>query len=188
MLYPVPMTATSLDWDEITETDADVRGIGTSRTIELGELPERYRPREIPPPAPQLRGTKEYGRVVYQIRALLAVAVLLLAGALLAMVVIGHEMKTGGAAVSVGTPVTMTASVAGPDMAADYFVHVWYADGTEADLTTGTHVLDDPVRVEFGVTALPTGETACRIGIDGVRVAEQVATAGTDALCRWIAR
>lgn len=172
------MTTSAIDWDEITEAGADVRGVGS-----VPATP----PAPPAPPAPLLRGTRDYGQVVHQIRALLVLAVFLLAGLLLAVVSVGYDLHNGSGAVSTGHRVPLALYVPGPDPAADSYAHVVFADGTERDLGVGEYLTDRVVRVEFGVEAPAESPTSCRIVIDGVRVAEQTAPAGSATVCRWSA-
>lgn len=145
-----------------------------------GQFAEAARPVSL------LRGTKDYGQVLHQIRTLLVLSCTFLAAILLLLAALYDLVKTPGRAwLPTNTPSAVTLSVPGPDPAADYYAHVRYADGTERDVQLGAHLMDRPISIEFAVNAAPESQTSCRIVIDGVIEAEQVAYAGGTAKCKW---
>lgn len=161
-----------------------------AQPIELGELPERYTPRELPaPPVPMLRGTRDYGQVLHQIRALLMLACFLGASIVMMLAAVTHRIVNAPSGADALVPVygrtALQLYVPGPDPAADYYAHVVYQDGTERDLQVGAYMTERPVRIEFAVTAPEGAETSCRIALDGVAVAGETAADGRTATCRW---
>lgn len=168
------MTAESIDWDELTE---EARRY-TPRTIDLSAPAVK--------PLSLLRATRDYGRVLHQIRTITGVcaALLALAVALLALVV--DRLDAPGALVPSGP--TGVQLIVTHDPAAEAYAHVTYADGTERDYAPGSYRGDGIVAVAFTVAADPdTPVTGCKIVIDNARVAEEIATAGQSATCRWVA-
>jgi|SRR5687768_13003243 len=144
---------------------------------------------EGPPPLVRAVPPSDDRAVLRSIRALLLfIAFCAATATLLVGVLVSHVSKAqgGGALTTTAGPTAFQLVVPGPDPAADYFAHVAFADGTERDVQLGAYLAHTPlVRVEMAVTADPGAETSCRIVIDGVRVAQESATDGRTATCRW---
>lgn len=161
------MTA-PIDWEELTTdtfTRAHPAGWG-SAAISLDD-----------PPVPQLRATRDAMPVLLQIRALLAIAVIVLVALLIAVITIGYQVREDA-------PTQVVLSLAG-DPAPDYMAHVVLADGTERDVRLGSLLLDSPVRISLHANSPADGTTSCLIELDGAVVAsETMQNAGT-ATCDW---
>lgn len=163
-------------------TPLDVTPAGRADLIDLSEP-------DTPRPVSQLRGTRDYGQVLHQIRALVAFACFLLAVVVMLLAAVAHRIISVPTGADAVTPLNgrteLQLYIPGPDPAADYYAHVEFADGTERDVQIGSYLIDRPVRIEFAVQAAEESVTSCRIVMDGVRVADQVAESGRTAKCRW---
>jgi hypothetical protein len=165
----------------------------TPRIVKQAERPDLYahlaQPIDITPtarPVSQLRGTRDYGQVLHQIRALLVSAVTALVVIILLLAVLVDHMKAPrpGTVAEFPTPAAVTLSLSG-DPAPDYMAHVVLADGTERDVQLGSYLLDNPVRIILHANSPERGETWCRIGLRGVLVASEASQGGGTATCEW---
>lgn len=137
-------------------------------------------------PLSQLRGTRDYGQVLHQIRALLVFACTALATLVILVAHIGIQLNSPrpGTLAEFPTPSAVTLSLSG-DPAPDYMAHVVLADGSERDVQLGSYLLDNPVRITLHANSPELGETWCRIGLRGVLVASEASQGGGTATCEW---
>lgn len=168
------MTAESIDWEELAEEAQRY----TPRTIDLST--------PAGPVSPKVLATREYGRVLHQIRTAVFTACLLMAGILAMSIVIADRLTAPGALVPSGP--TGVQLVVTHDPAVEAWAHVTYADGTERDYPPGAYRGDGVVAVVFTVAAdAGAVQTGCKIIVDNARVSEEIAVAGETATCRWSA-
>lgn len=137
-------------------------------------------------PLSVLAGTRDYGQVLHQIRALLTFACTALAAVVLLLAVVVDHLKSPrpGTMAEFPAPAAVVLSLTG-DPALDYFAHVELADGTQRDVQLGAHLLDSPVRIVLHANSADGGETTCRIALDGVLVATESSSNGGTATCEW---
>lgn len=139
-----------------------------------------------PRPLSVLAGTRDYGQVLHQIRALLTFACTALAVVVLLLAAIVSHLKTPrpGTMAEFPTPTAVTLSLDG-DPAPDYTAHVVLADGSERDVQLGSYLLDNPVRIILHANSPERGETWCRISVRGVAAVSEASQGGGTATCEW---